>query len=86
MVRAAISRQNIKHYIFLPLLLLAVGIFMALAMPHINISFALNTAGLEMPAQEILWNDRSTDVLGHIIIILVGVFGVVILFKGRDGK
>jgi hypothetical protein len=46
----------------------------------------VNTKGLELPVQEILWNARRTDVLGHIIMILAGVFGVVILFKGRDGK
>ena len=33
--------------------------------------------------KEILWNNRQIDLLGQIIIILAGVFGVIIFFKER---
>jgi len=31
--------------------------------------------------RDILWNSRQIDLLGQIIIILAGVFGVIIFFK-----
>jgi NADH-quinone oxidoreductase subunit J len=35
--------------------------------------------------RDILWNTRQFDLLGQILIIFVGVFGVVVLFKERKG-
>ena len=34
-------------------------------------------------ASEVLWNLRRVDLLGMLVMILVGVFGVVVLFKRR---
>jgi NADH-quinone oxidoreductase subunit J len=49
-------------------------------------------AQASQPVREVLWNTRQLDLLGQVIIIFVGVFGIVILFKerrdraGRSGK
>lgn len=40
-------------------------------------------AAAERDVREVLWNSRQFDLLGLVMIILVGVFGVVILFKER---
>jgi multisubunit Na+/H+ antiporter MnhB subunit len=36
-----------------------------------------------MEAKEILWNVRHLDILGQVIVLLAGAFGVAILFKER---
>jgi NADH-quinone oxidoreductase subunit J len=38
------------------------------------------------PVREVLWNLRRFDLLGQIIVLFVGVFGVVILFKEKKGE
>ena len=34
-----------------------------------------------LKVSEVMWGERRVDILGQAIIILVGVFGVVVLFK-----
>jgi hypothetical protein len=31
----------------------------------------------------VLWDSRQTDLIGQIIVIFTGVFGVIVLFKER---
>lgn len=83
---AASAKQRIKRYIYLPFLLLAIGLLLFLFRSHINVNLAAHPAGSELSVQETIWNTRRTDIVGQIIIMLAGVFGVVILFKGRDSK
>jgi NADH-quinone oxidoreductase subunit J len=45
---------------------------------------AISTAAEDV--REVLWGARSLDLLGQIIMIFVGVFGVVVLFKERKGR
>lgn len=68
----------------LPLIIIALGLGFAL----INIKPIL-----ELPAPEtvkdvrtVMWDLRNIDLLGQIIILLTGVFGVLILFKERVKK
>jgi hypothetical protein len=35
-----------------------------------------------LDARQVLWNIRSRDLLGQIIILLAGAFAVIILFRG----
>lgn len=83
---AAYAKQRIKRFIFLPFLLLAAGLLLFLFRSHININLAAHPAGSELSVQKILWDVRRTDIIGQIIIMLAGVFGVVVLFKERDSK
>jgi NADH-quinone oxidoreductase subunit J len=80
------ARQRNKRFIFLPFLLLIIGLVLLLLGRDININYAVISTGSEPAMQEILWNFRKTDVIGHVIIILAGVFGVIIFFKERDRK
>jgi len=36
---------------------------------------------MELDVRNVIWKLRQTDMLGQIILILTGVFGVVVLFK-----
>ena len=77
-------RTRMKRFIWLPFIVVAIGIGLSLVRVKYN---------LPLPAPEqagdmrlLLWNSRSLEVLGQVIILLSGVFGVVILFKERDEK
>lgn len=73
------DRSRIKRFIFLPILLLIVGGSLYALRPHIDLP--LSPTELETDVRQVLWNIRRLDLVGQIIIILAGVFGVVILFK-----
>jgi NADH-quinone oxidoreductase subunit J len=82
-----LSREEVKEYMhqkmsrfwYLPLILIAVGVIMALA--KIKVDLKLPPEEIEKDARLILWNLRHLDLMGQVIILLAGVFGVVILFK-----
>jgi NADH-quinone oxidoreductase subunit J len=77
----AATRGRIKRYWFLPVILIAVGV--ALAYITIPFNFTLPAPEAEPDVRNILWNLRQLDVLGQVVIILAGVFGVVVLFKDK---
>ena len=72
-------KRRIKKYIALPVILIIVGVV---------ISFVIKPMVLTLPAiapetnvADVLWNLRQVDLLGQAIMLLVGVFGIVVLFK-----
>jgi NADH-quinone oxidoreductase subunit J len=73
------QKEKLSKFWFLPLLLLAVGVILY------SIKFTLNIVLPAPPAENdvrnILWNLRHLDLLGQIVILLAGAFGVVTLFK-----
>jgi len=76
--------KRIKKYVALPIILIIVGVVT---------SFVIKPMVLMLPAvvQEknvanVLWNLRQVDLLGQAIILLVGVFGIVVLFKEGQKK
>jgi NADH-quinone oxidoreductase subunit J len=76
--------KRIKKYAALPIILIIVGVV---------ISYVIKPLALTLPAivQEknvatVLWNLRQVDLLGQAIILLVGVFGIVVLFKEGQKK
>ncbi len=73
------SKARIKRFWFLPLVLVILG---ALLIP-----FATNLTPPYIPSEKVksvytyIWNIRQLDVLGQIIVLFAGVFGVVVYFK-----
>ncbi len=74
-------RRRSGRFIWLPLLLAAVGGLLYFLQPQLDIPLAQGLSTLD--ARQTLWGLRRLDLLGQILIILAGVFGVVILFKDR---
>ena len=72
-------RGRLKRFIFLPFVALGIGLFLSLLKLPINIPAAV--AERTYDVREVIWNARSLDLIGQVIIILAGVFGVVILLK-----
>lgn len=77
-------KRRIKKYIALPIILIIIGIVT---------SFVIKPMALALPATaqvtsvaNALWNLRQVDILGQAIILLVGVFGIVVLFKEGQKK
>lgn len=80
-------KERFKRFRYLPLILAAVFIAgLCLAWRHIDFSRFISSPVTQTSVQEVLWKTRQIDILGQIVIILAGVFGVVVLFKERDAK
>ena len=73
------TKSRIKRYWYLPVLVVALFIFLGYNMvaPEPKL---LSVYG-ELDVRNVIWKLRQTDMLGQIILILTGVFGVVVLFK-----
>jgi len=79
------DRSRIKRFIFLPILIAVAGWVLYALRLHLDLPLPPDIA--EMDVRQALWNLRRLDLVGQILVILAGVFGVVILFKDRpDNK
>lgn len=82
------QKERISKYWFLPLIVLIAGVILSrFAIAQIKLPQAV--AGQD--ARNVLWQMRHLDLLGQVVILLAGAFGVVILFKsapsaGREPK
>ena len=76
------SKDRVKRYIYLPIILIIIGI--ALILIKVRQDFITAPA---LPTQEdvrtVLWNFRRLDLLGQVIILIAGALGVVMLFEER---
>ena len=71
---------RMRRFIWLPPLLAAVAAVWYWWAPAIEIAAVIGAAP-EGDVREILWHERRFDLLGQMLIILSGVFGVIVLFK-----
>lgn len=75
-------RERLKRFLYLPFIIIVAGL---LLMEYLKIpQFELPLPVTEPGVRGVLWNLRHLDLLGQVIILLAGVFGVVILFKETD--
>lgn len=75
-------RSRIFRFLYLPFILVAVGI--ALSFVHKPVNIVLPAAGAIGDVRIVMWNLRRLDLFGQIMILLAGVWGVLILFKGNE--
>jgi len=81
------ARERRKRFIYLPFLLVFVFAALTLAAwKSVDLGTVLKPGLSELKLQDVLWNRRQLDILGQIIIILTGVFGIAVLFKEREAK
>lgn len=73
------KRQRFRRFWFLPLIILFAGVLLI----WLQVSFIPNLPAppAENDVRYILWNLRHLDLLGQIVILIAGAFGVVSLFK-----
>jgi len=72
---------HLKKYVVLPFLAAILGIALALATKRQALPQPLPMA--ETDVRNVFWHMRQADLLGQIIMLLVGAFGIVVLFKLR---
>jgi NADH-quinone oxidoreductase subunit J len=72
-------KKRIKKYVALPVILIIVGLVTKFVIKPVTLS--LPAVIQETNVANVLWNLRQVDLLGQAIILLVGVFGIVVLFK-----
>jgi len=77
-------RERLARFWLLPVILIAVGIILCLV--TIKPVIPLPPPEPIKDVRVMLWDIRKTDLLGQVIVLLTGVFGVVILFKERVKK
>lgn len=80
------SRKWLKRVIYLPFILVAVGIGAWLVWPGLDIDLTGIASGADQAARSALWDTRQLDIFGQILVVLAGVFGVVVLFRGKAVK
>jgi len=77
-------KDRLQRFRFLPLLIIVVGL--ALLFLKVNWNVVMPAPEIEGDVRKVLWNIRELDLLGQVIIILAGTFGVVVLFKEMGKK
>ncbi|MGE5307702.1 MAG: NADH-quinone oxidoreductase subunit J [Deltaproteobacteria bacterium] len=82
--KAAHLKARLKRFGLLPLLVVVLGVILAQASMKLNAS-PVGPETVTDP-RAVLWNERPLDLIGQVIILLAGVFGVVLLFKERDKR
>jgi NADH-quinone oxidoreductase subunit J len=76
------KKEHYRKYWLLPVIIVLVVI--AASQFHLSMNFNLPVQPAENDVRIILWNLRQLDLLGQIVILLTGAFGVAILFKERE--
>ena len=72
-------KERLLRFLYLPFIIIVVGLLLVryLKIPQ----FGLPLPAGVTDARLVLWNMRHLDLLGQVIILIAGVFGVVIFFK-----
>jgi len=78
------SKVRWKKYIWLPILTVILGVILAVVVkPH---AIPMPAISAEPDVRGVFWHLRQADLFGQILLVLVGAFGIVVLFKSRDNK
>ncbi len=73
------KKLRLRRFWLLPVIVIIAAI--VLTQIHFHAIFNLPAQPVENNVKIILWNMRHLDLLGQVVILLAGAFGVVILFK-----
>ncbi|MGE5581282.1 MAG: NADH-quinone oxidoreductase subunit J [Bacillota bacterium] len=74
-------KEHYRRFLALPFVILFVAVILWLNQEHLLGPLVINKEAEKNTVGQILWGLRGLDLIGQIIILLVGVFGVVALFK-----
>jgi len=77
-------KARMRRFWYLPFLVISIGIILSFV--RIKFNLPLPGAEAETDVRNVLWGLRKTDLLGQVVLLLTGVFGVVILFKESNKK
>ena len=80
----AASRDRLKRFIYLPLVLILAGAALLLFRIPKDFAISMLPKGVTYDVRHVLWNMRQLDLFGQIIIMIAGALGIVVLFKGDN--
>ena len=80
-----VSKDKLRRYIYLPIILIIVGLALVLLKTHQDF-ITVRAAPQEPDVRAILWNFRRLDLLGQVIILIAGALGIAILFEEKKTK
>lgn len=78
------TRERMSRFWFLPVVVILLSLLAKRLYSKFNFGTFVSVQAEDV--RSILWNVRQLDILGQIIILIVGVFGVVVLFKEGQKK
>lgn len=77
-------KEKLNRFLYLPFILVLAAVGMALI--KLNLNFDLPAAEIEKDVRVMLWNTRQLDLIGQIMLLILGSFGVAVLFKKARNK
>jgi len=77
--KIALAKSKFKKYFFLPIIIVVI-IFL---LRNFKLPADFHSANVlsQTTVNNIFWTERKMDLLGQLVILLAGVFGIVVLFK-----
>lgn len=75
-------KERLAKFLYLPFIIVLIGFLLIRywKMPHFELPIAVSGTDV----RDMIWNHRHLDLLGQVVILLAGAFGVVILFKESE--
>jgi NADH-quinone oxidoreductase subunit J len=74
-------KNHYQRFLALPIVILLIGVVLWFNQNALFGTLTFQKATDSATVGEILWGMRGLDLLGQVIILLVGVYGIVVLFK-----
>jgi NADH:ubiquinone oxidoreductase subunit 6 (chain J) len=74
-------KNHYQRFIWLPLLVLIVAIVLWVNRGFLFSALIFHKVADNATLGEVLWGTRGLDLIGQVMILLVGVYGIVVLFK-----
>lgn len=78
------SKKRLSRFWFLPFVIVFLGIILFLTKIELNIDLPASESAKDV--RQVMWDLRPLDILGQVMILLAGVFGVVVLFREMKKK
>ena len=79
------QKDRNRRFVLLPALLFAITAIMAMVLrPHITDIEPVLAVANGSGVQTALWGSRQVDLLGQIVVILTGIYGVIVFFKEKE--
>ena len=84
--KLAHRNERLERFKYLPVLIIIAGLI--LWFTYVPLNFPEHNMIEMADVRHVLWDMRRLDLIGQIVVMLAGVFGVLVLFKGdnNDGN
>ncbi len=79
------QKERNRRFVMLPAVLFALTAVLVMVLrPYITDIAPVVAAGSGSGVQAALWSTRQVDLLGQIVVILTGIYGVIVFFKEKE--